>query len=191
MSSNQRISPRVFCIPFSRRRVGLFFYAPDILYTLRPSWFMLAVLQRPWALCVEFSRAVSESVRSHTPVYISRGLAVCRARVKKNFFHRRHDYFHFFFFFFWCWQTPPSPPQSLLHLVVSYSHACDGARGGKRKKKKKKKKENGEGISRRARERAGRETELIIQIQSLKGKCVFQAVKMINGWEQILTNALV
>ncbi len=49
----------------------------------------------------------------------------------------------------------------------------------------------GEGIGRRARERAGKETELIIQIQSLKGKCVFQAVKMINGLEQILTNALV
>lgn len=42
-----------------------------------------------------------------------------------------------------------------------------------------------------ASERAVRETELIIQIQSLKGKCVFQAVKMINGREQILTNALV
>lgn len=45
----------------------------------------------------------------------------------------------------------------------------------------KKREENGEGIGGRARERAGRETELIIQIQSLKGKCVFQAVKMING----------
>lgn len=43
------------------------------------------------------------------------------------------------------------------------------------------KKEIGEGICRGARERVGREKELIIQIQSLKGKCVFQAVKMING----------
>lgn len=42
-----------------------------------------------------------------------------------------------------------------------------------------------------ASKRAVGETELIIQIQSLKGKCVFQAVKMINGREQILTNALV
>ncbi len=57
--------------------------------------------------------------------------------------------------------------------------------------KKKIEEENGEGTGGRARERAGRETELIIQIQSLKGKCVFQAVKMINGREQILTNALV
>lgn len=39
----------------------------------------------------------------------------------------------------------------------------------------------GEGICKGARERVGRENELIIQIQSLKGKCVFQAVKMING----------
>lgn len=46
-----------------------------------------------------------------------------------------------------------------------------GGRGG----------EIGEGICRGARERVGRENELIIQIQSLKGKCVFQAVKMING----------
>lgn len=67
---------------------------------------------------------------------------------------------------------PPSPP-----LIVSYPHADDGVWG------KKKRKWGGE--------RAGRETELIIQIQSLKGKCVFQAVKMINGREQILTNALV
>ena len=140
MSSNQRISPRVFCIPFSRRRVGLFFYAPDILYTLRPSWFMLAVLQRPWALCVEFSRAVSESVRSHTPVYISRGLAVCRARVKKNFFHRRHDYFHFFFFFFLMLTDPsltstvPPPPCSELLACLWWRS------GGKKKKKKEKKK---------------------------------------------------
>ena len=66
---------------------------------------------------------------------------------------------------------PPSPP-----LIVSYPHAYDGAWGKKRKW---------------GGERAGRETELIIQIQSLKGKCVFQAVKMINGREQILTNALV
>jgi len=46
----------------------------------------------------------------------------------------------------------------------------------------------------REREReklAGRGTDLIIQIQSLKGKCVFQTVKMINEGEQILTNALV
>lgn len=43
------------------------------------------------------------------------------------------------------------------------------------------KKEIGEGIEGRAKERVGRENELIIQIQSLKGKCVFQAVKMING----------
>lgn len=42
-------------------------------------------------------------------------------------------------------------------------------------------KEIGEGICKGARERVGRENELIIQIQSLKGKCVFQAVKMING----------
>lgn len=61
------------------------------------------------------------------------------------------------------------------------------------KKKERKKMETWGGFRRggRARERAGRETELIIQIQSLKGKCVFQAVKMINGREQILTNALV
>lgn len=57
--------------------------------------------------------------------------------------------------------------------------------------KEKKMAENGEGIGGKTRERAGRKTELIIQIQSLKGKCVFQAVKMINGREQILTNALV
>ena len=143
MSSNQRISPRVFCIPFSRRRVGLFFYAPDILYTLRPSWFMLAVLQRPWALCVEFSRAVSESVRSHTPVYISRGLAVCRARVKKNFFHRRHDYFHFFFFFFVLHRhlTHLPSPSSTLQGVSRMPGMGGG--GGKEKKKEKKKRKWG------------------------------------------------
>lgn len=44
----------------------------------------------------------------------------------------------------------------------------------------KKGKLGGDMRERRAAERAGRETELIIQIQSLKGKCVFQAVKMIN-----------
>lgn len=44
----------------------------------------------------------------------------------------------------------------------------------------------------KAREKlAGRGMDLIIQIQSLKGKCVFQTVKMINEGEQILTNALV
>lgn len=46
-------------------------------------------------------------------------------------------------------------------------------------------------MCRGAGERVGGEKELIIQIQSLKGKCVFQAVRMINGCEQILTNALV
>jgi len=50
----------------------------------------------------------------------------------------------------------------------------------------------GEGLREREREKlAGRGTDLIIQIQSLKGKCVFQTVKMINEGEQILTNALV
>lgn len=187
MSSNQRTSPRVFCIPFSHRRAGLCFYAPDIPYTLRPSWFMLAVLQHPWALCVEFSRAVSVSVRSHTPVYISRGLAVCWARVKKDFFPQAAWLFSFFFLFFSDVDRPLPhlhSPSSTLQWVARMPVMALGA-------KMKKKKENGEGTSRRARERAGRETGLIIQIQSLKGKCVFQAVKMINGWEQILTNALV
>lgn len=52
---------------------------------------------------------------------------------------------------------------------------------GAKKKKIGGKREIGEGTCRGAREWVGREKELIIQIQSLKGKCVFQAVKMING----------
>lgn len=37
--------------------------------------------------------------------------------------------------------------------------------------------------------REGGEPGLIIQIQSLKEKCVFQTVRMINERQQILTNA--
>lgn len=66
---------------------------------------------------------------------------------------------------------------SLLHSdLLNMSMKVLGAKkkwGGER--------EIGEGMCRGARERVGREKELIIQIQSLKGKCVFQAVKMING----------
>lgn len=71
--------------------------------------------------------------------------------------------------------TSTVPPPASPPLIVSYPHVNDGPWG------KKKRGENGEVKGGRARERVGRETELIIQIQSLKGKCVFQAVKMING----------
>lgn len=67
--------------------------------------------------------------------------------------------------------TVPPPPHSELPTSLCWRLG----------QKLKKKEENVEGIGGRASERAGRETELIIQIQSLKGKCVFQAVKMING----------
>lgn len=81
--------------------------------------------------------------------------------------------------------TVPSPPHTDLLNVSAKALGAKknwGVGGGR---------ETGEGMCRGARERVGREKELIIQIQSLKGKCVFQAVKMINGCEQILTNALV
>lgn len=138
MSSNQRTSPRVFCIPFSHRRAGLCFYAPDIPYTLRPSWFMLAVLQHPWALCVEFSRAVSVSVRSHTPVYISRGLAVCWARVKKDFFPQAAWLFSFFFLFFSDVDRPLPhlhSPSSTLQWVARMPVMALGAKMKKKKRK--------------------------------------------------------
>lgn len=70
----------------------------------------------------------------------------------------------------------PSTVPSLLHSdLLNMSMKALGAKkklvGGR----------NRGGMCRGGRGRVGREKELIIQIQSLKGKCVFQAVKMING----------
>lgn len=135
--------------------------------------FLLAVLRCPCPCSVCNLTARSVCTRIHKFILAETLWFVRWGWKKKNIFSTGS-------LIIFCSGAPPSPLQSLLYHTVPYRMPIMLL--GER---------NGEGIGGWARERAVREIELIIQIQSLKGKCVFQAVKMINGWEQILTNALV
>lgn len=175
----------------SRVTVFIFLLVTD-LYT---RWFVLAAVRHPWLLCVWFSRTVTvwECALAYTSLYKQRPCGLLSEGEKNPNCFPQGSVIIFTFFrgpFFDVRDpslTSTIPPLPSPLLIASYPHAYDCAWG----KKIRKKTGMGYGRGGRAGERAVRETELIIQIQSLKGKCVFQAVKMINGQEQILTNALV
>lgn len=71
-----------------------------------------------------------------------------------------------------CSTVPSLLHSDLLNMSMKKRSGQKNLGGGKR---------NWGGDVQRSQGEGGREKELIIQIQSLKGKCVFQAVKMING----------